>query len=63
LYFIKPVTKVSVTSVSSLLYFMKPLSNKHIFYLIDHLHCYSCQWLCRYGPNALLCPPRGEGGQ
>jgi hypothetical protein len=27
-----------------------------MFYLIDHLHCYFCEWLCRYGPNALLFP-------
>jgi len=27
-----------------------------MFNLIDHLYFYSCEWLCRYGPIALLCP-------
>ena len=22
-----------------------------MFYFIDHLPCYSCEWLCRYGPQ------------
>ena len=25
--------------------------NKSLFYFIDHLPCYSCEWLCRYGPQ------------
>jgi hypothetical protein len=29
--------------------------NKYLFNFIDHLHFYSCEWLCRYGPTALLC--------
>jgi len=27
-----------------------------MFNFIDHLHCYFCEWLCRLGPSALLCP-------
>jgi hypothetical protein len=25
--------------------------NKSLFYFIDHLPCYSCEWLCHYGPQ------------
>ena len=25
--------------------------NKSMFYFINHLPCYSCEWLCRYGPQ------------
>ena len=27
--------------------YWKYLYNKYIFNFIDHLHCYSCEWLCR----------------
>ena len=27
-----------------------------MFNIIDHLHFYSCEWLCRQGPSILLCP-------
>ena len=26
-----------------------------MFNFIDHLHFYSCEWLCRWGPSALFC--------
>ena len=29
--------------------------NKYTINSIDHLHFYSCEWLCRWGPGTLLC--------